>query len=400
VAEVQRIDDAERRRRVAARHALAPQHRADGPADAARSVVALHGTDPATIFMSARARATDMDVGSMEAALYRDRDLVRVMAMRRTIWIVPDDLLGAALAGPGRRVAEQERARLIKDVETHGLHDDGTRWLRRARQQVLGVLADGRSLTMDEIRAEAPALLGSIRQGVGRTWETEAPIGPRVLTWLWADGAVVRSTNDGSWRASRPRWSAVDAWLREPPAVPTADDAWAELVRRYLAAFGPATEADVVWWLGATKGIVRGAVAALDTEDVALEDGRAALVLAGDTDRTDDLGPWGALLPGLDPTTMGWKERDWYLGPHAPELVDRAGNAGPTVWWEGRIVGGWHQDEDGAIGLALLEDVGADATAALGALAGELDAWLGGVRVLLRFPSPLFQRSVGRAVRR
>ena len=72
-----------------------------------------------------------------------------------------------------------------------------------------------------------------------------------------------------------------------------------------------------------------------------------------------------ALLPPLDPTTMGWFERDWYLGPHKPQLFDTAGNAGPTAWWDGRIVGGWHQAESGEVELQLLEDVGADGRAAI-----------------------------------
>src|SRR5690606_4404040 len=48
-----------------------------------------------------------------------------------------------------------------------------------------------------------------------------------------------------------------------------------------------------------------------------------------------------ALLPALDPTTMGWAARDWYLGPHKAAVFDTIGNAGATVWWEGRIVGAW-----------------------------------------------------------
>ena len=59
--------------------------------------------------------------------------------------------------------------------------------------------------------------------------------------------------------------------------------------------------------------------------------------------------PWAALLPVLDPTVMGWKERDFYLGPHGPLLFDTNGNAGTTAWWDGRIVGCWAQDPDGVV---------------------------------------------------
>ena len=59
----------------------------------------------------------------------------------------------------------------------------------------------------------------------------------------------------------------------------------------------------------------------------------------------------------LDPTVMGWKERDFYLGPHGPTLFDTNGNAGTTAWWDGRIVGCWVQDADGVVRVDLLEDV-------------------------------------------
>ena len=90
---------------------------------------------------------------------------------------------------------------------------------------------------------------------------------------------------------------------------------------------------------------------------------------------------------------MGWKERDWYLGPHAELLFDRNGNAGPTVWWEGRVVGGWSQRRDGEIAFRLLEDVGADAVTAIEAEAARLAGWLGDVRFSPGFLPP-FQRAL------
>jgi hypothetical protein len=85
---------------------------------------------------------------------------------------------------------------------------------------------------------------------------------------------------------------------------------------------------------------------------------------------------------------MGWAGRDWYLGPHRGAVFDRNGNAGPTVWVDGRVVGAWRQDDDGRVELVLLEDVGRPALRALTARAEELTAWLGGVQVKPRFPSP------------
>ena len=82
-------------------------------------------------------------------------------------------------------------------------------------------------------------------------------------------------------------------------------------------------------------------------------------MLAGDTE-SPPLEPFVTLLPGLDPTTMGWKERAWYLGDHRPRIFDTNGNGGPTVWVDGRIVGGWAQRKTGEVVFRLLEDIGAE----------------------------------------
>ena len=86
---------------------------------------------------------------------------------------------------------------------------------------------------------------------------------------------------------------------------------------------------------------------------------------------------------------MGWTGRDWYLGPHKAACFDRNGNVGPTVWCDGRIVGGWAQRKDGTIALGFLEDVGREARAAVEAEAGAVEAWLGDLRFTPRFRTPL-----------
>jgi hypothetical protein len=86
---------------------------------------------------------------------------------------------------------------------------------------------------------------------------------------------------------------------------------------------------------------------------------------------------------------MGWQARDWFLGPHRAPLFDRTGNIGPTVWWEGRVVGGWAQRPSGEIVVRLLEDIGADGEAAVSGQAAALEAWLGANRVTPRFRTPL-----------
>jgi hypothetical protein len=117
-------------------------------------------------------------------------------------------------------------------------------------------------------------------------------------------------------------------------------------------------------------------------------DGHEGLVLAGDTESPAPE-PFVTLLPGLDPTTMGWKHRDWYLGDHRSRIFDANGNGGPTVWVDGRIAGGWAQRKTGEVVFELLEDLGAQRTAEVAERAAELERVLGEARVVVRFPGPL-----------
>jgi hypothetical protein len=142
------------------------------------------------------------------------------------------------------------------------------------------------------------------------------------------------------------------------------------------------------WWTGWPVSQVRATLAGIGAVDVEVETGPAYLL-------PDDLRPvapppqWVALLPGLDPTTMGWKEREWYLGPHAPKLFDRNGNAGQTVWVDGRIVGGWGQRASGEIVWDLLEDVDPETVDEIGRQAEELRLWMGDRVVIPRFRTPM-----------
>ena len=125
-----------------------------------------------------------------------------------------------------------------------------------------------------------------------------------------------------------------------------------ELARRWLRRFGPGTTTDLQWWMGWTLGLTRRALEGCAAVPVALADGPGWL--AADDDPVDEAEPWVALLPSLDPATMGWKQRSWYLPDAALEAFDSVGNGGPTIWVDGRIVGAWAQDKQGADPPALL----------------------------------------------
>ncbi len=263
-----------------------------------------------------------------------------------------------------------------------GLADDADAWLKAAGDAVLSKLEDG-PLTAQQLRELVPEIAGTVRVGSpGAKWGGDIPIGPRVLGQLGARGDIMRGRNSGHWRTSRPAWSLTSQWLDDVPDPLPAEEGYAELVRRWLRTFGPGTTNDIQWWLGSTVTAVRRSLELVGAVEVSLDSGATGWVLPDDLEPEPEVEPWAALLPVLDPTTMGWKSRDFYLDPdHTPYLFDSNGNGGTTAWWNGRIVGCWVQDPDAVVSVVLREDVGADGVAALDAEASRLTAWLDGTRI-------------------
>lgn len=377
------VPDSERRARLARRHGVAPAHRRSDPVAATEAMTVLHATEPANVHLALHARVDGLEIADVDRALYVDRTLVKQLAMRRTLFVFPRDLLPAAWGSASARVAVAELKRMAGDVEKAGVAPDGTAWVERSRAVILAeVAARPQGMTAVEIRDGLPEVAVRFDVGAGTVWNHS-----RILTHLGLTAHLVRGTNTSHWRVSRPRWTRMADWLGEVPAPLPAEEGYAELVRRWLRTFGPGTEADLVWWLGATKGAVRRALVDVEAVAVTLDGGATGWLLPDDLDPETPVGPWAALLPVLDPTVMGWKERGFYLGAHGPQLFDRNGNAGTTAWWDGRIVGCWVQDAAGAVVVRLLEHVPAAGRAALDAEAARLTAWLAGERVGTVYPS-------------
>lgn len=345
-------------------------------------MAALHSSDPATVYLSVQARCPSMSPDDLDRALYVDRTMVRVHAMRRTMWVIPTEDLPMFEAAAGFEVATRERVRLFKMIDAHVEGDVGE-WFERARSGVMTHLREHDLAYADELRRAVPELDLRFDYGAG-----SYGVGPRVLFQMAVEGDIVRTSPRGSWRSSVYAWTLRDRWLPAADAVYTAEEARVRLVHKWLSSFGPGTFDDLVWWTGWGKRVTRAALDGAEAEHVDLG-GITGFVAAGDEAAASPTEPWAALLPGLDPTTMGWKDRSWYLGEHGPRLFDRNGNAGPTVWVDGRIVGGWAQRSDGEIVTEILEPIGSEASSLIDGRIASLQRWLGDHVVVPRFRTPL-----------
>jgi hypothetical protein len=355
---------------------------------AARDMVGIHATDPASVYLGAFARVDGLTFDGMAAALYDDRTVLKILGMRRTMFVVPRDVASVMNAAVTRAIGVRERNRLLQVLRDAKVADDVEAWVDEVEAQTVATLDEMGEATATQLTGRVPGLRVQIPFGEGKKWGGKFGVSTRMLFLLAAEGRIIRGRPRGTWLSSMYAWVPMDRWVPGGLAELPTDEAQAELISRWLRAFGPGTQRDIQWWTGLTVRETRQALTAVGAVEVQLDDG-FGFALPDDLAGTPDPGPWVALLPALDTTTMGWKERDWYLDGYGKALFDTSGNAGPTVWVDGHVVGGWAIRPDGSIVHRLLESVGREAEQATDAAVHRLEAWLGKSRIIPRFRTPL-----------
>src|SRR5262249_15111556 len=138
---VRRIGPEERRSRLGVRHHLASSARAAGVVEVARDVIGLHATDPASVFLAAWARMQYAEVEAIELALYEERSLLKMLGMRRTMSVVPIELVPVIQAACTKALVVRERVQLVQLLEEAGIVTDGGGWLRRVEEATVQALS-------------------------------------------------------------------------------------------------------------------------------------------------------------------------------------------------------------------------------------------------------------------
>lgn len=283
------IDDAQRRARLGVRQLLAPQHRAATPEQVTRAVVALHASDPASVFLSTAARLADpAPVAAVEKALYEDATLVRMHGMRRTLFVVPAGLASTVQASTTVKVAAKERIGFTAFAATGGFDTD---WLAEAEREALTALERAGQATGSQLGALVPRLREEITVSAGKPYEARQTIGTRMLRVLGMEGSIVRRRPVGGWTSGQHHWATQRPYPDRPAA-----EAQAELARQWLAAYGPATVEDLRWWTGWGLREVRAALAACAAVPVGLTEGEG-FVLPEDTGPVTEPAPGSRCCP-------------------------------------------------------------------------------------------------------
>jgi hypothetical protein len=392
-----RIDAEERRARLAERHRLLPRTRTDDLSQIADDLVALHSSDPVTVFLSAMARMASPSIEAVEQALYADRSLIRHHGMRRTLWVATPPVARLIHAAATRDLVANERRRTSQLLAAADV-ENPEQWLAEAELQVLADLREHGPSTAREVGQRVEALRHRLQLAPGKAYAAAQSAHTRVLYILGFTGQMLRG-RPSSWINGAYAYADAESWLPGGLGELDAQQAAAELANRWLQRFGPGTTADLQWWMGWTVRRTKQALTDCGAVEAELE-GEAGWLAAEDPP-LGPVEPWVAVLPGLDPTIMGWKQREWYLPKTSMEVFDTVGNGGPSLWVDGRVVGAWAQSKHGSIHTHYFERVAASRRREIDQRIEQLKSWVGETRFTVRFPGDIHARLLGtRTIRR
>jgi hypothetical protein len=308
-----------------ARHHLAER----APKSKLAQVVSDIGAVQAQVMSAAELQVAvrvDCTVQDVRDALWKRRTLVKTWLMRGTLHLTRASDLPLYAAAMSRRWIKPSQAWLkyfqVSEAEVWDLADvigkvlDGT---PRTREELIAIVAEGKSERVRE----------ALRSGWGGMLKPAARNGR--LCFGPSRGQSVTFVSPQSWLGS---WSDLDA-----------EQALAEVARRYVRAYGPANKQDFSFWWGHWTGVGSAGWAGLQDELVPVTvEGWRAHMLAADLKRLPSRQPGMSvqLLPNFDPYLMGHAKWDHLFDAvHRSKVSRTAGWISPVVLVDGRVVGVW-----------------------------------------------------------
>lgn len=207
------IDVAQRRTRLQRRHRITADHLARTVVEAAEATVVVHATDPATVYLSMLARCPSASLDDVSAALYDERTLVKLIGMRRTMFVAPTGFAPVVQCAAGHAIGERLRRQIVKDLATMTteppIGPDPEAWLAEVEAATeRAVDARGEALA-SQLSKDEPRLRTTLIPDTGKTWDVPVKITSRVLTLMGADGRVIRGRPAGTWLSRQHRWASV-----------------------------------------------------------------------------------------------------------------------------------------------------------------------------------------------
>jgi hypothetical protein len=299
-----------------------------GLLDVIRDVCGIHAQVQSSAELQLWARVNGVTAAAVREALWKERSLARTWAMRGTLHVLTAEDLPLYVAALRQ-------------------HD---RWWKGAWLRMIGMTEGELRATLEAIRGSLSARPITRERLAEKVAQRVGPKGSDRMLSGWAE-MLKPAAFQGSLISGPPKGQSVtfvrpDRWLgawKEP----AGEEAWREIVRRYLRAYGPASREEFARWWGmqpAPAGRVLSSMPEGDLAEVGIE-GTTGWMLASDVASLDTVPSVKGsvrLLPGFDPYTVGFRPREEFVEPRFAPLVSRqAGWISPVVLVDGRAVGVW-----------------------------------------------------------
>ncbi|HSL75675.1 MAG TPA: winged helix DNA-binding domain-containing protein [Candidatus Limnocylindrales bacterium] len=289
--------------------------------EAVERIGGLQAQEPASPYIALWARVRGFDAAALDRALAQRR-LVKSTVMRGTVHVVSAADYRALWAAT-RQALDGARRQDRRDPPDE-------RQLASLRRRGAAFATEPRSLS--ELRDHLGELEG--RSGDERLW------------WFRRTQPLVHAPADVPWSfGRRPLLVDADAWLG-PAKGPSAPVAMDHLVRRYLAAFGPASVADIARWAGVSVAAVRPGVEAVEVAGdlwrSRADTGRALVDLVDAPLPDADSPAPPRLLPMWDSTVLAHDDRTRIVSDaDRARIIARNGDTLPVFLVDGVVAGRW-----------------------------------------------------------
>jgi hypothetical protein len=308
------------RRRAAAQLLHRPAAVRD-PSAIAGSMAGAQAQDRHAARLTFRSRSRKLTAADIDRARTEDRSLLRTWLMRMTVHLVPSDDAGWMLPLFEPVIEKWSRRRLVQLGLPAAKHEKALRVI-------------GRALERDGPMTRSDAAAHVQEAGIELNPQTRL----HVIGLATTSGLAIQGPDFGA----SPSLVLRRDWLGEPPRF-DRDAALAELARRYLRAFGPATDRDFAKWSGLPLGELRKGLSTISGELTEKRVGDQVLLsLAKSRPRLPPAGQV-RLLGAFDAYVLGYASREFAVAPeHGKGINTRGGGMiEPVIVRDGEVLGLW-----------------------------------------------------------
>ena len=313
-----------------ARHRLDARAPAGSGIEIAAALVGVHAQLASSAELALWARVEELGRDEVRETLEERKSLVKTWAMRGTLHLLPTADLPVVTAVLGPRWDSPGGAWL----RGHGVTEEHYEAIMEAVPAAL----EGRALTRDELADEVARRAGNeeLRKVLLSGWGAQLkPLAHRGQLCF------------GPMRGRNVTFVRPEDWLGRLPAV-SEEEGGRELVRRYLAAYGPASHDDIARWLGTRAAHGKRLLAALGDESADVElAGARVRSLAADVDALASAAPARSvrLLPAFDPYVIGFRPREHLVAQsHEARIFRPQGWISPVLLVDGAAAGVWKHE--------------------------------------------------------